>query len=311
MSSSTWHLAGAGALGSLVTSCFVEANQEVNLILKDENQLALYQQSGLTITAEGNTFRCCPNALDIRHLPHTLIDYLICCVKAYDITPLLLQLKHQLHKNSIIILIHNGLGVLDEIQASLPELRVISGVCTLGAYIECPFTVRAFLEGRLYLGEGAGQFSTHEIDMICTTFQMTKLPFQWERSIKPMAWEKFAINCTINVLTALLSCRNGDLLAHHELLKNMTNEVAQVANSYSVNLSADQLLLKVIRVLKGTSENYSSMYKDVQKKDTTELYYLNEYLIKLAEQKKIPTPINNEMLNKFYAKYRSPGKNYD
>ena len=114
-------------------------------------------------------------------------------------------------------------------------------------------------------------------------------------------WEKFSLNCSVNILTALLNCKNGDLLTHVELLKKMTHEVAEVISAYDVAISANNLFIKVTNLLHRVADNYSSMYKDVQNNRPTELHYLNEHLIKLAHQKNIPTPFNLQLLNQFKA----------
>ena len=220
---------------------------------------------------------------------------MLCCVKAYDTTKLLLQLSHRLNEQSIIILIHNGLGVAEEIKTKLPQLRIISGITTMGAYLEKPFTVRAFLDGKIHLGAVVGQFTTHEIETICVAFQTAKLPYQWEDNISNMMWEKFALNCSINILTAVFNCKNGDLFMHVELLKKMTQEVAEVLSAYGFSMSADNLFLKVTHLLNKVANNYSSMYNDVKNKKPTELEYLNNHLIKLAQQKNIATPVNIEI----------------
>ncbi|WP_133128452.1 ketopantoate reductase family protein [Legionella nagasakiensis] len=298
-----WHIAGIGALGSVVAGCFHQTGVDVRLILKNEQQLSIYQQSELTILKAHSVFTACPEATVLDHLGDEPIDYLLCCVKAYDITGLLMRLKQNLHPNSIIILIHNGLGVLDEIKTSLPQSRVILGISTIGAYQESAFAVRAFLGGKFYLGQAIGQYTPKEIKSVCATFAKAKLPYQWVGNIQPILWEKFAINCCINLLTALFKCKNGDLLFHKEILKNLSCEVTQVIRVYGMDLSAEELFHKVISVIESTTDNYSSMYKDIENNKQTEIYYLNEHLVKLAQQKKMRIPVHSELLNKFYSKF--------
>lgn len=298
-----WHIAGIGALGSLLASRFCHNGRIVKLILKNPDQLAAYEKNPLTVISEQSLVSCHPEAIDIDHLGSEPIHYLICCVKAYDTTTLLMRLKSNLTQDSIIILIHNGLGVLDEIKTHLPQLRIIAGISTIGAYLEKPYTARAFLEGKLHLGSAIGKFTTNEMKMMCTTLETAQLPVQWEDNIHSIMWDKFAVNCSVNILTALFTCKNGELLTQVELLKKMTLEVTQVLSAYGMNMSADELYNKVTRVIRITADNYSSMYNDVQRNKPTELPYLNEYLVKLAQQKKVATPFNIELLNQFYTNF--------
>lgn len=304
MNNPIWHIAGIGAIGTLVAGSFCRGAHPVNLILKDRHQLAVYQNNPLTIVTDQTTYTAHPQALDIQQLGHEPIHRLICCVKAYGILPLLLRLKPNLHSNSIIILIHNGLGVLDEIKAKLPQLRIVFGLSTLGAYLEKPFSVRACLGGDIVLGNVLSEFSSEEIHTVDDAFQKANLPCAWEENINRRMWEKFAINCSINLLTVLHACKNGDLRLYNEELKLLTGEIAGVLNAYDVPIPPHELLKLVIQTLDSTASNYSSTYQDVLNKRPTELSYLNEYLVKLAQEKKIPIPFNNQLLNQFYRNSR-------
>ncbi len=298
-----WHIAGVGAVGTLVAAYFCAGEHDVHLMLKDEHQLETYKTNPLRVITHLNTVTCHPRATHIDHLGNTPIHYLICCVKAYDVTPLLMRLKPNLNVNSIIILMHNGLGVLGEIKTQLPELRIVFGLSTLGTYLEQPFTVRAFLDGAVHLGCASGQFTPDEISLIGNAFQAAHLPYQWEENIQAKMLEKFAINCSINLLTVLLHCKNGDLSHHDEMLQKITEEIAQALHDYQFCMTGSELLSKVHQVIRFTANNFSSMYKDVQHKKPTELKYLNEHLINLARQKKRNLPFNERLLKQFYAQF--------
>lgn len=298
------HIAGIGSIGGLLACYFANTNHPVQLILKNKYQHQCYEQSRLTMHSETHHLTCHPPAFTIDSLPSEPIQYLLCCMKAHAICDFLISIKHLLNTQSIVILVHNGLGVLNKIQQQLPQLRIISGISTFGAYREKPFTVRGFLNGKLYLGKGIGNFSNQEIEMICNDFHSTGLPFHWEENIHDLIWDKFAKNCCINILTVIYQCKNGDLLIHGEALKKMTYEVATIVSAYGSPLTPAKLLFEVTELLKKVANNFSSMYKDIENKKTTELAYLNEYLCTLAQDKNIPAPFNNEIIKRYYERLR-------
>lgn len=307
MNTTEWTFAGVGAMGSLLASRFCQAGLDVQLLLKNQDQLNTYEDASLTLTLDNNNaYSHHPKALLIEHLQPQSIDHLLCCVKAFDATRLLHQLKDHLHEKSIIVMLHNGMGVLDEIQSQLSELRIISSISTLGAYLEKPFSVKSSLQGQCVLGPSMGRFSDIERDMVCASFQKAKLPYQWDNHIQTRIWEKFALNCCINILTALFDCKNGDLLAHQTPLKQLAMEVSAVVCSYGIPLSPDDILQKALKILKSTAENYSSMYIDMHRGHPTEMDYLNGYLHHLAQQKNIEIPFNHALLQQFYIKLQKP-----
>ena len=295
MRSPSWHIAGIGAMGGLLAGLFSESGQGVRLIFKTADQLASYQNTGLKI----NDISYYPDAIDIQHLGDEPIRGLICTVKAYDITPLLCQLNKNLNENSLIILIHNGLGVLDEIKAQLPHLRIICGLSTLGAHMIKPFTVKAFLKGKINIGPAIGTFSPEEINTIVTAFHTSSIAFKWDENIETRMLEKFAVNCSINLLTAIFNCKNGALLHYQDLLKQLTHEITRVLNPCGLQMTGSTLLTKVTQIIQMTADNYSSMHQDVQRQKPTELAYLNSYLIKLAMQHQIDTPMTDALLKQF------------
>lgn len=298
----TLHIAGVGPIGCLFSSLFFNSGQDVRLILKNKTQVIGYQQSKITVSIEQNIWTAQPSAISLDDIGDAPIHYLLCCVKSYDITQLLLRLKNNLNEKSMIILNHNGMGVLDEIKKNLPQLRVISGVNTHGAYFETPFTVRAFLTGIVYLGAAIGQYTADEVEMVCNDFTNAKIPYQWVDNILPFMWDKFALNCSINLLTVLFKCKNGDIRQYPDLLKQLTQEIAEVLNAHGISLSSMDLFERVMELCKQTADNYSSTYQDIQNNKPTELSYLNEYLVTLAKQYQIPTPLTIELLEKFYSR---------
>lgn len=302
MESSDWYIAGIGAIGTIIAANLCRGNEAVNLILKNEEALSLYNNCGLRVTTGPVSFTCYPPALT-RSAINTPIHRLICCTKANDVTKLLLSLRERLTAESIIILIHNGMGVLDEIKVQLPELRIISGITTLGGYLEYPYSVQAFLKGNTILGETQGHYSENEIQLIKDTFRRCKLNVEWVGYIYDFIWDKFSINCSINLLTALFSCKNGELLTRNDLLKNLTQEIALILNAHAKEVTAEDLLSNVLTVIKNTAGNYSSMHQDIKKNRLSEIHYLNAYLLQLAEQKKIEVPLTKNLLTRFYQEF--------
>jgi len=307
MKTNEWTIAGVGAMGSLLAGHFCEAGHDVKLLLKNQDQLDTYETESLTLHLDDHVITHHPQAQAIEHVQNESIDRLLCCVKAFDATSLLLQLKDQLHEKSIVIMLHNGMGVLEEIQSQLPDLRIISSISTFGGYLDKPFSVKSSLQGDCVLGPAIGHFTDSEIESVCASFQEAKLPYRWDNHIQTRIWEKFALNCCINILTALWDCKNGGLMEHTKSLKKLALEVSTVICAYGVLLSPEDLLERVLALIEKTADNYSSMYMDIQRGQGTEIDYLNEYLTYLAQQKNIETPFNNTLLNQFYVKLQEIG----
>lgn len=294
------YIAGIGAIGTLIASNLDRSGNSVRLILKNEKAVRDYQQTGLEMLVADQRYISKPPAISLQEcsLP---ISLLICCVKAHDIAGLLYDLRHCLNEQSIVILIHNGMGVLEEVESRVPHLRLVSGITTLGGYLQAPYKGVGFLSGKTSLGALKGVFSSEEITDMTELFHRSGLHCEWVEFIAPVIWDKFAINCSINILTVLWSCKNGHLLTRMKELEQLVAEVALVLEAYQIPITYSYLLDKVIHILNLTAGNYSSTYQDIKKGRQTEINYLNRYLVSLAAKKNIAVPYSEKLLQQFQA----------
>jgi len=151
---------------------------------------------------------------------------------------------------------------------------------------------------------------------------MDELDCQWHTiSHVDMAMRrKVVVNAVINPLTALLNCRNGDLFtspAAGEISKRVCEEAAQAYGAQiksetadyldnlaregydpesvdtgrlPAELSAASLEKEVQRVARVTKNNFSSMLKHIHRGTTTEIEYINGYLLRMGALHGVPMP---------------------
>jgi 2-dehydropantoate 2-reductase len=126
--------------------------------------------------------------------------------------------------------------------------------------------------------------------------------------------QKLAINSSINPLTALVGCRNGDLLGSaysKGIIQSICQEASNVfreatfqsdgSNGESLfgggnaaagglqALSAGVLESETFRVIKKTGANYSSMVLDMERGQALEIDYMNGYLSRMGTAYQVPT----------------------
>lgn len=135
---------------------------------------------------------------------------------------------------------------------------------------------------------------------------------------------KLVVNSVINPLTALLGCRNGDLLESAEarkIINRVCNEAARAFalqaqeeegswddrekqvriragfSRLSPGLAASALEEECLRVIKVTAGNVSSMLSDVRSGSYTEVDYMNGYLVGLGRSFGLPMTTTTTLLN--------------
>jgi 2-dehydropantoate 2-reductase len=118
--------------------------------------------------------------------------------------------------------------------------------------------------------------------------------------IEDMLWLKLAANCTINPLTALLKCTNGQL-TQQPLFQRMAPEILEEVSMVSPDserLSPPLLREFVDQVIVDTERNQSSMLQDVLRHRPTEIEYLNGYVVRKGAELGVETPANLEIYHR-------------
>jgi 2-dehydropantoate 2-reductase len=140
---------------------------------------------------------------------------------------------------------------------------------------------------------------------------------------------KLVVNAVINPLTALMGCRNGDLFRNHNssaynIMDNICREASAVfkaqamaesqawSNSLAMEgidpndvvvgrlpeaLSSEMLKKEVLRVADSTKHNISSMLSDIRRGRSTEIDFINGYLLNLGTTHRVKMPCSSVLLH--------------
>jgi len=283
--STTWHVLGAGSLGTLWAARLARAGLPVRLILRDPGRLASYQTAnGLTLVEQGvaHTY---PVVGETSDSPGPIHRLLVAC-KAYDAQEAVAQLEHRLVPDAELILLQNGLGSQDAVAAQLPQARCIFASSTEGAFRESDWRVVFAGHGYTWLGDARHPTPPLWLDDL----QAAGIPHEWSTDILTRLWRKLALNCAINPLTVLYQCRNGELQAHQCEVATLCAELADLLECCGQPAAAEDLQSEVERVIQATAANYSSMYQDVAGARRTEISYLLGYACQAAARHQLSLP---------------------
>lgn len=283
--STTWHVLGAGSLGTLWATRLARAGLPVRLILRDRDRLASYQAGpGLTLVEQGQAHTY-PITGETPDTPEPIHRLLVAC-KAYDAQAAVAQLTHRLSPDAELILLQNGLGSQDAVAAQLPLARCIFASSTEGAFREGDWRVVFAGHGFTWLGDASQPTPPLWLDDL----QAAGIPHDWSTEILTRLWRKLALNCAINPLTVLHQCRNGELKTHHCEVATLCLELADLLECCGQPAAAQDLQSEVERVIQATAANYSSMYQDVANARRTEISYLLGYACQAAARHQLNLP---------------------
>lgn len=281
----SWHILGAGSLGSLWAARLARSGEHVTLILRNSARLQAYQQAGgLTLVEQGQTSRHALPA-QLPEDPQPVRRLLLAC-KAYDAASAVAALAPRLTADAELILLQNGLGSQDEVARQIPHARCIYASSTEGAFRQGDFQVVFAGHGHTWLGDPYQPEPPAWLDAL----QAAGIAYDWSLDIHSRLWRKLALNCAINPLTVLYACRNGELREHPAEIANLCSELTELLQRCGQSSAAEDLHGEVQRVIQATAANYSSMYQDVQQRRRSEIAYLLGYACQAASRHGLPLP---------------------
>ena len=300
--STTWHVLGAGSLGTLWATRLARAGLPVKLIVRDAERLRSYEAAGgLTLVEHGQaSTHAVPG--ETADSPEPIRRLLVAC-KAYDAESAIARLAPRLTADAELILLQNGLGSQDAVATRVPQARCISASSTEGAFRDGDWRVVFAGHGFTWLGDVTQPVAPIWLDDL----QAANIPHEWSTDILTRLWRKLALNCAINPLTVLHHCRNGGLQDHHCEVATLCAELAELLQHCGQPAAAENLQQEVERVIQATAANYSSMYQDVANQRRTEISYLLGHACKVATRHQLNLPHLNQLQQCLVAHLHSLG----
>ena len=268
-----------------------------------------------------------------------IIYNLIVSVKAPQTVKAIQRVTHRLTRESTIMFLQNGMGILDEVNEQLfpnEEYRptYVIGVVTHGLYSHGPFSVEHAGEGTIALGAmpRMPQDKPVENDTLSELAPsarylmrtMTRTPVFVAIGFPPTGLlqqqlDKLAVNCVINPITAIIDCKNGALLSNMyftRVIRLLLAEISIVIQSLpelknvpNVKMRFDTLRLEriVFSIANKTAENHSSMLQDVKLGRQTEIDYINGYIVRRGEEMGIHCVMNYMLMHMVKGKNKIKG----
>ena len=282
-SETTWHVLGAGSLGSLWAVRLSRAGLPVRLILRNPERLAAYRAAGGLRLVEDGTERLYPIPAESLGAATPIRRLLLAC-KAYDAAAAAECLAPRLGPGAELVLLQNGLGSQEAVAARLPGRRCLPASTTEGAFRDGDFRVVFAGQGHTWLGD------TGRPPAWLDALAAAGIPHTWSEAIHGRLWRKLALNCAINPLSVLHDCRNGGLQAHAGEVAALCAELAELLRHCDQPAAAEDLQEEVERVIQATAANYSSMHQDVARGRRSVITYLLGHACREAERRELHLP---------------------
>jgi len=281
MRTTTINIIGDGSIGHLWAAYFFNSQISFDLYGRTAKPLDTYQ---LSSPNKKFAYQTSVKLLkDFRRANLTII-----CVKAYTLESVCMQLISLSHSPEVILLMMNGMGLVEIAKKHLTSVSIYHASITHGAN----------LSGLLLEHTGKGTILIGDIDQLDDNKHSAirslipilnqALPHTfWNENQQASLWRKLLINSIINPLSSLYRVKNGEISSNfkiHAHAKRLSKELAPVIEHYLPGQSWQVIFDEVLCVAEQTSNNRSSMLKDIEANRPTELDFINGYLLQRAAQ---------------------------
>jgi len=277
---------GAGAIGGTYGALLSQRN-DVTLIGRKAHVDAI-NKNGLTLSGNINSTFLVKAETAIKEIPsETLI---LLTTKAYDAAGAVTSIRPLLRKDTVMLVLQNGLGIKDIVEKVVEgKAEIVRGLVTLAAEFFEPGKI-SFWQGETFLE------STQTSERIARVFNENKLKTMISNDMQEEIWKKLIVNCVLNPLTVILHVRNNEIMV--DSLKEIRHKIIQesIAVGNAEGVSFESNLEECIERKIARYTNYSSMCQDIMKRKKTEINFLNGKIVELGRKHGIPTPVNDTLV---------------
>lgn len=242
---------GTGALGGFYGGKLAHAGQEVHFLFRSDYEQVL--KNGLQVDSVNGDFHLDQVNAYQKPVDMPPCDVVLVCLKTIANRYLPEMLRPLLHKETVVILLQNGLGLEEDLAGQLPEAEIAGGLAFICSNKVGPGHIQHLDYGKLVLGS----FNVKNMEIlkqVVADFQEAGIPADFAADLNYARWQKLVWNIPFNGMTVVLNTTTDRLMdceQTRELSKEIMLEVIQAANLCGAPLKetlAQQMIEMTLRM---------------------------------------------------------------
>ena len=278
-------IVGAGAIGCYFGAVLAQAGHSVVLIGRPVHVDAI-NRDGLLL--ETRTFKgYIPVRASTDASAVAGAELVLFCVKSQDTERAGLSMAPYLKPGTQVLSLQNGVDNAERLQKAIGQ-TVIPTVVYLGTEMAGPGHVRQHGGGELIMG------ATPDSAGLARLFVEAGNPARVANNVAEVLWQKLITNCAYNALSGVSQLTYGpmlDVAGARDVIRNVVQECIAVAHGCGVAVPED-ILEKTLALGVRMPSQASSTAQDLARSKTTEIDYLNGYVVRKGAELGIATPTN-------------------
>jgi len=302
---------GVGALGGLIGARLRATGARVWFATRDEASASRLRASGLRVSGLGGVVEvAAPDVAALDAYPAGLaFDLLVLATKAHEAMEIAPRVAGWIDAGGTLLPIQNG-AVSQLLADRLGSERVLGGLSNLGATLHSPGVFEQRNAGHLLIGELAGGLSTRAERV--RTWLGQGVEVRMTPNLPGAVWSKLLLNCSVTTIGAIAGCTMRAYVGTIEgrtVFDRAYDEALSVA--VATGARPEQMMVQPIppgwsgrsvpgpehdawlgEVLRAYGDLKPSMLQDFERGRTTEVDFINGYVVDLGRKLGLPTPVN-------------------
>ncbi|MFH1080392.1 MAG: 2-dehydropantoate 2-reductase [Pseudomonadota bacterium] len=286
-----------GYYGGKLAAKYARGEHQIIFVARGEHLQAIRKQGLRLMTVEGDVTAIPALATD-NPRDAGLFDLVLVCVKSYGLEEAARLIKDNLHDESVVIPLLNGVNIAERLKTILPKGRILSGCVYISARIESPGVVRQ-VGGSCQLIFGPDQTNDVETYRPIEAFlHEAGIKAELVGDIAVPLWTKYIFIDPLAGLTSMTGKPFGailDNLIDRTMLEGLMQEVELVARAQGVSLPGDIVEATIAKVAAFPKETKTSLQLDFEKGNPAELDIFMGYMIAAGKRLGISAPLHEKV----------------
>lgn len=285
----TYSVIGTGAIGGYYGAKLVKSGQDVHFLLRSDYDFV--KENGLQVDSCDGSF----------HLEHPQVyndtmdmpksDVVLVCLKTINNHKLIQLLPPLLHKETVVVLIQNGIGVEADVEKMFPEIQLVAGL----AFICSTKTEPGHINHQCYGSINLGNYSCRNEVIFQQLLADLNQAGVSTKSVEydEARWKKAVWNMPFNGMTVALNTRTDLLLKNPKtrgLIHDQMLEVIGAAQHLGVKNIDSSFADRMIQYTDVMTPYSPSMKLDYDFQRRMEIEYLYTRPIALAREADFAMP---------------------
>ena len=295
-------IVGVGPVGSIMAAHLAKAGHNVTLVDILRAHMDEIKTNGLSITGfkEMNVpFSRANLCYGIDEMSGKDVDVVFISVKASVLPQILPILKQVAKPGMTFISLQNGLDnedLIADVFGKENTLRIV--VNYAGNLIDNGKVRMSFFNAPNYIGmiDPAAEKKTRTLAEVITA---ADLETAFTSDIRKYEWEKIILNAALSPVCALTRRTMKQMMEFEDtrgLAEAVLREGIEVAEANGIYFESG-FLEHCMGYLDKAGHHRTSMHVDIEKKNPTEIGFINDKIVKYGKAKGIPTPYNSTIVS--------------